>query len=53
MKWYVQNGKTTNPHPTLWGYRRRNILILLVLVVSLIILIIGLAVGLTRNKSPP
>ena len=49
MKWYVKDGRVAKPHATLWGYRRRNVFILLGLIIALICLIIGLAVGLTRN----
>jgi hypothetical protein len=50
MKWYYKNGVATT-HSTLFGYRRRNVFILLAIILCSIILIIGLSVGLTRNKS--
>jgi hypothetical protein len=50
MKWYYKNGAATT-HSTLFGYRRRNVFILLAIILCSIILIIGLSVGLTRNKS--
>jgi hypothetical protein len=50
MKWYYKNGAAT-AHSTLFGFRRRNVFILLAIVLVLIILAIGLAVGLTRNKN--
>jgi hypothetical protein len=55
MKWYNEDGVTTKrSYPTLFGYRLRNILILVAIVLALIILILGLAVGLTlRNRRTP
>jgi hypothetical protein len=56
MKWYVKDGRVAKPYPTLFGYRRRNVFILFGIILVLIVLIIGLAVGLNlRNKSenPP
>jgi hypothetical protein len=50
MKWYYKNGAATT-HSTLFGYRRRNVFILLAIILCSIILIIGLSIGLTRNKS--
>jgi hypothetical protein len=48
MKWYYQDGKVTKPHPTLFGYRRRNVFIVFAIsIVCLLALIIGLSVGLS------
>ena len=49
MKWYYEDGVARKPHPTIFGYRRRNVLIIIAIVVALIILVIGLAVGLTQK----
>ena len=49
MKWYYENGAAKR-HPTIFGYRRRTVLIVLAIALSLLILIIGLAVGLTIRK---
>ena len=50
MKWYYENGAVIKPHPTIFGYKRRNVLIIVAIVLALIILIIGLAVGLTQKN---
>jgi hypothetical protein len=51
MKWYYKNGVATKGHSTIFGYRRRNVFIILAVVAFLLALIIGLAVGLTlRNR---
>ena len=50
MKWYFQDGVgATKPHATIFGIRRRTVIIIVV-VVLLVVLTIGLAVGLTRRK---
>ena len=52
MKWYYNNGAVTKPHATLFGHRRRTILLVLGAVgLCLLALILGLAIGLTRNRS--
>jgi hypothetical protein len=52
IKWYYRDGKATHGHRTICGYRRRNVFILLGVILALLALIIGLAVGLTlRNRS--
>src|SRR5579859_853075 len=51
MKWYYQNGAVTKPHATLFGYRRRNVLLLGPLVgICILALTLGLAIGLTRRS---
>jgi len=49
MKWYYEDGVARKPHPTIFGYRRRNVLIIIAIVVALIILVIGLAVRLSQK----
>ena len=49
MKWYYEDGVGVKPYPTIFGYRRRNVLILFAILFTLI-LIIGLAVGITQMK---
>jgi hypothetical protein len=51
IKWYYKDGHVITPHRTLFGYRRRNVLIIGGAgILALIALIIGLAVGLTLKK---
>ena len=50
MKWYYEDGAAIKPHPTIFGYRRRNVLIIVAIVLALLILIVGLAVGLTQKN---
>jgi hypothetical protein len=52
IKWYYKNGHVITPHRTLFGYRRRNVLIIGGAgILALIALIIGLAVGLSLKKN--
>jgi len=55
IKWYYRDGKATPGYRTLWGYRRRTVFIVFgVIIFALLVLIIGLAVGLTlRNHNAP
>jgi hypothetical protein len=50
IKWYYEDG-VVKTRPTLFGYRRRNVLLLAGAgILCLIALIVGLAVGLTLKK---
>ena len=52
IKWYYQDGKVTAGYRTLWGYRRRTVFIALgIIILALLALVIGLAVGLTLRKN--
>jgi len=53
MKWYFQNGKASKPYPTLFGYKRKHVLIVSGIVAFVVVaLVVGLAVGLTlRHKN--
>ena len=51
IKWYYKDGEVVKPYTTLFGYRRRNVLILAAAIaLCLLALIVGLAVGLTLKK---
>jgi len=51
MKWYYQDGAVTKPPGTLFGYRRRNVLLLSLLAgICILALTLGLAIGLTRRS---
>lgn len=50
MKWNYEGGEATRGYRTLRGFRLRNVLIVLAIIVSLLALIIGLAVGLTLKN---
>ena len=50
MKWYYNDGVATKGYATIFGYRRRNVLIILAAVVFLLVFIIALAVGLTLRN---
>jgi len=53
IKWYYKDGGVSKPYSTLFGYRRRNVLIITgVALLCLIALIIGLAVGLKKQSEP-
>jgi hypothetical protein len=52
MKWYYNNGAVAKPHTTLFGYRRRTVLLVIAAAtICILALILGLAIGLTRNRS--
>jgi hypothetical protein len=52
MKWYYDENEGVKRYRTIFGYRRRNVFIFAAILLSLIILVIGLAVGLTlKNKN--
>jgi hypothetical protein len=55
MKWYLQNGKVSKPYPTLFGYKRKHVLIVSGIVAFVVVaLVLGLAVGLSlRHKNQP
>jgi len=51
IKWYYKDGEVSKPYPTLFGYRRRTVLIFAgAALLCLIVLIVGLAVGLNHKK---
>lgn len=51
MKWYYDENEGAKRYRTIFGYRRRNVLIFAAILLSLIIFVVGLAVGLTLKKA--